>query len=241
MLGSDESWNKDVMKIVIRILIVLLILGLLGGGGFYVYKYYPGLIGLGKKKAPARGVKGDTVYVDKTIGISERKLSMFEQGLIEKAALKQQKDSLLKVQKHYQDSISKVLLSVKQIQDSVLRINKRYNDLNKNKNFLYDSLLKVQNSLKNALEKVNVSQKMIQDQEKMITKKYDTLETQNFEVFAKLYNNSNPTDVAKILEQLDERDAAKILKLMTKKKAGKVIEALKPEQAAAILMLGGSD
>jgi flagellar motility protein MotE (MotC chaperone) len=39
------------------------------------------------------------------------------------------------------------------------------------------------------------------------------------------------------LERLD-KEICRILKMMNKKKAGKIIEAMKPENAAAILLLG---
>jgi flagellar motility protein MotE (MotC chaperone) len=90
------------------------------------------------------------------------------------------------------------------------------------------------------VDKVKQAELKISDQEKFISQKEDSSQKIAFQNFAKIYNNSKPADVAKILEQIDERDAAMILNMMSKKKAGKIIESMKPEQAAAILLLGNS-
>lgn len=114
-------------------------------------------------------------------------------------------------------------------------------------------------SLHNALEKTNTSlsaSKTLQDslqgevkklQEKKVREedafalKMDSLTRANYQAFAVIYNGTNPTEVARILQNLDGREAAVILKFMKKKQAGKVLEAMQPEQAANILRLSSFD
>lgn len=71
--------------------------------------------------------------------------------------------------------------------------------------------------------------------------KMDSLTRANYQAFAAIYNGTNPTEVARILQNLDGREAAVILKFMKKKQAGKVLEAMQPEQAANILRLSSFD
>lgn len=114
-------------------------------------------------------------------------------------------------------------------------------------------------SLHNALEKTSASlsqSKASQDslqgevtklQEKKVREedafalKMDSLTRANYQAFAVIYNGTNPTEVARILQNIDGREAAVILKFMKKKQAGKVLEAMQPEQAANILRLSSFD
>lgn len=204
-----------------------------------VYKYDPAMLGYPTDKKDT--VIIDTILFEPKVLISEKKLSKLEYGLVEKATLKNQKDSVIQEQKRLLDSLQKVFNMIAFYKDSVSKVKKDLGATGNTVQFLQDSLMKVYSELQAAIEKNKAAQRRVEDHEKFLAKKIDTLEKQNFEDFAKLYNNANPKDVAKILEQIDERDAAKILKMMQKKKAGKIIEAMLPERAAAILLLGAGE
>jgi len=108
----------------------------------------------------------------------------------------------------------------------------------KEKNLLVDSVSKVNQELSGVASRLETARKRIENYEEMLESRIDSASRMNFVAFAKIYDNSNPADVARILEQLDERDAARILKLMQRRNAGKVLEAMRPENAAAVLLLG---
>lgn len=204
-----------------------------------VYKYDPAMLGYESEKKDTIPI--DTIVFEPTILVSEKKLSQLEYGLVEKANIKAQKDAIYNEKMKLLDSIKRVYGFISYYKDSIAKVNKNLGASGSTVQFLQDSLLKVYAQLQDALAKNKNAQKRIEDQENFLSKKVDTLESKNFEDFAKLYNNANPKDVAKILEQIDERDAAKILKLMQKKKAGKIIESMLPERAAAILLLGAGE
>jgi flagellar motility protein MotE (MotC chaperone) len=143
------------------------------------------------------------------------------------------------------DSLNKIIHQ----QDSLLTINKKFTDtLNQFKKALetaYKDNSALKDTINNYLIKFDKFKKEIQlkderlaQQEKYFNHKVDSLEMVNFKQFASIYKNAQPTEVAKILSQIDEKDAATILKLMPKKQAGKIIDALQPGKAALILLLG---
>ncbi len=201
-----------------------------------IYKFDPSILGYPPVKTEMAG--SDSVSAEKTIEITESKLKKFEKNLIEKNNYKKDRDSLISLKRSLLDSMSLVRGVYSRFRDSIASVKKILTDSLKIAKHLRDSLRKLENNYNKALEKIDLANKQIEDQENFIIEKTDSNELKNFRVFAKMYDNSSPQDIAKILEQIDERDAAQILKLMKKKKAGKVIDEMLPERAAAILLLG---
>lgn len=184
--------------------------------------------------------KRDTVPLVPSVVITLEQLREFEKNIVTQAAISNDKDSLYKYSLNLQDSIVNIYKTNANYKDSIDYYRKTIADVKQYTNKLLDSILMINSDITRAKARVDFVEKRLKEQDEIVSKKQDTLEKKNFEVFAKMYNNSNPADVAKILEVLDERDASKILKLMSIKKAGKVLEAMKPEQAAAILLLGSN-
>ncbi len=210
-----------------------------------VYLFSPESLGLQPKNKhnssklnKDKNKKNDTIHVIPTVLISLDKLRELEKNIITKATISKDKDSLYKYAVYLQDSISQIYKNNAIYKDSVQYYIKTISDVKQYTNKLLDSILMINSDLKKGKLRVDFVDKRLKEQEEIFSKKQDSVERKNFEIFAKMYNNSNPADVAKILERLDERDASKILKLMSVKKAGKVLESMKPEQAAAILLLG---
>jgi len=208
-------------------LLLLLMLG--------IYKYEPTLLGL-----PLNPLDTTKEEILTTVKISDRKLKEFERGLNEKAHLKQQRDSLEQIIRHFNDSINQIHKYYTTTNDTINKFQRAFNDSKLANMKVQDSLGKLEVQYKKALVQIEHTKEQLATQEKNLIKKQDSLEYDNFRTFAKMYENASPGEVAKILEQIEEQDAAQILKLMEKKKAGKIIDILKPEKAAAILLLGGS-
>lgn len=207
-----------------------------------VITYYPSVAGLENEESQDT-TKAKTVKAkpgEKWISIRESKLQELESYFDKSRNLQQINDSLIKQSAAINDSARKVFGMRTAFTDSVDSWKKNFNDLGQVNNKLRDSIAKITQDLKQSEDKLKSAQSKIDDQDKYINRKLDTLETKNFETYAKIYNNATPADVAKILSQIDERDASKILKMMSAKKASKVLESMKPEQAAAILLLGGN-
>lgn len=113
---------------------------------------------------------------------------------------------------------------------------------------LHQALGQTQHSLSNsslAFDSLKNEIKVLQEkQDKDDTNfalKMDSLTRANYQTFAKIYDNTNPPEVAQILQNIDGREAAVILKMMKKKQAGKVLESMNPERAANILRLSSFD
>ncbi len=174
----------------------------------------------------------------KTVEITEAQFKEMEDELIAKHRIVQSKDSLAKANKQLQDSIKKLVAMGKKYNDSIKSVSKYLDSAKLAKSHLSDSLAKLAAKVKKDSIKILLKQNKIDNLQDYLVAKADSSETENFKVFAKMYDATNPADVARILEQIDERDAAVILKLMQKKKAGKVLESMTPESAAAILLLG---
>ncbi|MFP4528274.1 MAG: magnesium transporter MgtE N-terminal domain-containing protein [Candidatus Kapaibacterium sp.] len=215
---------------VVSVGLALVFLSLLG-----VYYYDRTLIGFPPDTA---NIKIDTIYTEPTVRISETRLNELEDVIVQRRRLGEKTDSLEGVTKNLNDSIGSLAAQMQQWMDSVKQMDKKIAAVSSTSATIKDSLNTLESRYTKLEERLKLSSEKLTSQEKFIEKKQDTLEVENFETFAKIYNNAEPQDVARILEQIDERDAAKILKLMQKKKAGKVLEAMVPEQAAAILLLG---
>jgi len=205
---------------------------------FGVYKYYPTYLGLPPNPEDTLAVEETPIFNEPHIVMSRSEVDVLQTKLLKMDLLKIQNDSLREIRNRLWDSLKVMDKNINQWKDSVISINDTINDKNKNNKILLDSIETLRNYNKKSLHENKLVRQHSKDLEEMLANRYDSMEVENFETFAKIYNSANPNDVAKILEQIDERDAAKILKLMQKKKAGKVLEVMLPEQAAAILIIG---
>lgn len=235
----------DAKKIIMIMLIAsasftFIVLAIIG-----IYRYEPEMLGLPPHPVDSTEVveiqEQDTVEYVSTIEITRNRLERLQENIREKYSLKRDKDSLASFAISLLDSIKKYegrLAGIKEEADSIKSSIAAVREV---KDSLELAVNNFNDSLKIARDKLKLARQKISDQEEFIEMKQDTLQEKNFETFAKIYNNAEPADIARILEQIDERDAAKILKLMRKKKAGKVLDAMQPEHAAAILLLGASE
>ncbi|MCO5252500.1 MAG: hypothetical protein M9949_13920 [Candidatus Kapabacteria bacterium] len=206
-----------------------------------VISYYPALVGL-DNLFPNDSISAENEKIirkQKPVTITTEEFENFEKSVAEKERIKRERDSLDKSVAHMMDSIRLVYESTEYIRDSINKVTGLSSSLMNENQSLRDSLNKVARNLEDSLRKLSVTRNQLNVTEEFLTSKLDSLEVKNFQEFAKIYNNSNPADVARILEQIDQRDAARILKMMQARKAGKVIEQMKPENAAVMLLLGG--
>lgn len=217
-----------IASVVVGVLMTALVLSV-----FTIYEVDRTLLGLPPK---IDTTKKDTVIPK--VEVELPRLEKLEHNLISQARIKRQRDSANKNIKHLKDSLKNVFADINHMQDSLKKLLAKIESRNDTNNRLSDSINRLNSDIVTANNRLEQSKKQLMDTEKFFEQKIDTAEYKNFVTFAKIYDKTNPTEVAKILEQLDERDAAIILKLMQKKKAGKVIEALEAETAAAILLLG---
>lgn len=102
-----------------------------------------------------------------------------------------------------------------------------------------DSLLKIIRARDSVSATALALRSKIASIEKTTAQKQDSIARENLLAFARMYDNTPPSNVARILENLEPRDAAFILKQMKKKNSGKVLEAMNPERAATLLSLSG--
>jgi flagellar motility protein MotE (MotC chaperone) len=183
----------------------------------------------------------DTVMIEKTFEITERRLDKMQRDIATVDSVKHLKDSLGKLVLELMAKDSNSQNTITKYKDSLLP--KAISDLKNSQTYseaVSSSMTRMKGELSQANNKAELALEQINSQSAIINQKSDSLKKENFKAFAKIYNNSKPAEVAKILERMDERDAAVILKLMSKKKAGKVIEAMEPERAAMINLLSGS-
>lgn len=225
-------------QLILLVLALSLAFILILAGLFGVYKYYPTYLGLPPNPEDTTAKEEITPISEPHIVMSRSELENLQTRIIKYDLLKARNDSLRRMHERLWDSLKAMNNNIRQWKDSVLAIQDTMKSREKEKQELLDSLDMLSNKYKKSLHENKVVRQHVKDLEEMLSSRYDSLEINNFETFANIYNNSNPADVAKILEQLDERDAAKILKMMKKKKAGKVLEEMLPEHAAAILVIG---
>jgi flagellar motility protein MotE (MotC chaperone) len=230
-------------SIVILIVVVTIAMTLSFLGLFYVKEYNPTWLGLPPNPQDTMRIEiPDTVTIAETYEITKEKLHELEKEIAKKESYVKKADSLSKMIKDLKklESISKV--EIKKYQDSL--IPKKDEKLISSQTFsqlLKDSINKLITEKEKLESKKNIASEKLKKQEQLLVEKMDSTQQMNFDVFAKIYNNSTPDDVAKILEKMDEKDAAAILKRMQKRKAGKVIDAMDPQKAAMILLLAGQD
>jgi len=229
-----EVRNFVIMMIMASLSLTFVLLIALG-----LYHYRPDLIGLdSSSKIEKSIIKEDTLYVEPTVQITQQRYELLNEELLKKIRFKQEKDSLLRVSMVFLDSIEYFRRSSTSYKDSLLGAENRLSEEAKRFASLSDSLAKIAKNYDLALKKVKDAEARLDAQETFIEEELDSLTIKGYQEFAKIYNNSNPVEVAKILEVIDERDAAMILKKMSKRKAGKVIDAMDPQRAATILLLG---
>ncbi len=201
-----------------------------------IYYYEPALLGYPPRNTDSLAGK-EALEVNPTLEITESRLKKFEKELIEKERLSRQLDSLKKARKQLADSIKSISSITISYKDSVSGIVEKLKESKQNVSKKNDSLANLEQLYEKTLKNLKSTEQLVKDQEEFIIQKEDSVQKANFQLFAKMYENTDPKEVADILQQIDERDAAQILKFMQKKKAGKVIEAMSPDRAAAILLL----
>lgn len=183
-------------------------------------------------------VVADSVDTPGLIYITPAKLDMLERIAAGQREVESENDSLSVVVADMKKRLGDFKIKYDQIKDSLKQYDNTRSTLNDEIASLKDSLRKTEFENRKLKNSVSRLQKSLEQSEEFIAMKQDSLEKDNFESFAKIYNNSGAGEVARILSEIDERDAAKILKLMNKRKAGKVLESMEPDRAAAILLLG---
>jgi len=242
-MNKPAGANINPKYVVFGLVILVFVFAVVILSIFAVISYNPGLIGIQTEselytteEPPIFG----KVDIEPTLLITKRQLSIFEKDAARKDILSSERDSLIQYTNMYKDSMNLVIRNFAVYQDSLTKIETLLTDSLRNINKYRDSIKALGNELTVAKANVERYIQRLEQQESFFLSRMDSLEVENFQDFAKIYNNANPQEVAKILQLLDERDAAKILKLMQAKQAGKVLEAMNPEQAATILLLGAS-
>ena len=229
---------KKGLKTIIAIIFIytILLFGLIG-----YFKYDPTMFGLMPYKKDSLYIEKQSKKIEPYMILTLRDFDKLQSGVFKNEVLFMEKENLKQAKKKLEDSLLVLLKNQKIFNDTLKKsLDSAFAAKNRNKTLL-DSITKINNLLQKIKDELVLKEQLVKDQEKFIEKRIDSLERANFSIFAKIYNNTDPVDIARILENLDERDAAKILKNMQKRKAGKVLESMKPEHAAAILMLGAGE
>lgn len=226
---------KQVLLILALVLgsLIIFFLALLG-----LYKFFPGIFGI-KTEVKRTEEKIEEIKeefkIEPKVVLSKYEYDEWLQKSFNAYAIQNENLFLSNYSKYLQDSLKKIVASFldnqKKLTEYSDSLKMAYTMLNEkeaeNKKIL--SLLtqkeKELSDLKMLIEDQQVSGKALTDSAKQVV--YNT--------FAKIYENSDPKEVAKIIELLDDKDALAILKSMNKKKAGKIIDMLKPERSAQIL------
>lgn len=233
-----NSRNLVILIVVVTVAMTISFVSL-----FYVKTYHPTLLGLAPNPEDTLFVaEPDSIELAETYEISKEKLESLQQQIKNKEAIKKQKDSLAKLIAKLKKLDKENQNEIKKLQDSLIPLKDR--KLNNSQTFsqlLKDSIQKLIASKEQVEKKAKAFEDKFNKQKEVLTEKVDTNLQMNYQEFAKIYNNSTPTEVAKILEKMDEKDAAAILKRMQKRKAGKVIDAMDPQKAAMILLLAGDE
>ena len=231
--------SKNQIMIIIFATIGFLLM--FSAGIYLLYLFAPQTLGLPPKSEHRASYKDIKPYIDPKISISKQQYDEWQKKVLD-AEIKQNDNSfLVKENKLLTDSLKKFSNSLININRTDKKTPDNLPSANNDGKKPSDSsnTVNVQiNNLKNEITSLNTT---IANLKKYNQIKEDSLYENNLKDFAKIYENSSPEEIAKILEKLNNfKDAAKILKIMSKKKAGKIIELWKPEQAANILRNGGS-
>ncbi|MGB9771295.1 MAG: magnesium transporter MgtE N-terminal domain-containing protein [Candidatus Kapaibacteriota bacterium] len=226
---------KQALLILLIVLgsLIFLFLALLG-----LYKFAPGFFGIQsdeQKKEPKPEEIKEQFKSEPKVVLSKYEYDEWLQKSFNAFAVVKENQFLVNYSKYLQDSLTIVNSKLKEIQTDNIKLidslNKIHTLINEKK--LENSKLLSQISqkekelaeLKSFLQKQKESGKALTDSAKL----------EVYKTFAKIYENANPEEVAKVIENLEDKDALALLKLMNKKKAGKIIDRLKPERSAQIL------
>lgn len=203
---------------------------------FGLYKFAPGLLGIKQPK------EEKFLETTKTEFKSEPKVVLS----------RVQYEEIL--QKYFDSKVAleenKFLLNYRTtLQDSIKNLNQKIDSISKHFLTFLDSLKAKDKLIESKEQIIKKLQSELQQKEKQIAEFKekgsqqfasgepftDSARQVLYSTFAKIYENANPKEVAKIFENLGDEHIVAILRLMSKKKAGKIIDAIKPERNAAIL------
>ncbi|MCX7736428.1 MAG: hypothetical protein N2319_06910 [Candidatus Kapabacteria bacterium] len=197
----------------------------------YVYRLHPEWLGLQPNKSPkVHSEKNQNDLIK--IQISQNQFENFQKANLSKAILQVETEKLKEKNEKLRDSLNTIIKKIEEKKDSKIINANRQDDLTK---ILKDSLIKLSSNLIEYKKSKEYLAKQLDEIQKQNKSSNDSLKIKSLVEFAKIYNNSNPSEVAKILEKIDKKDAILILKSMQKKKAGKVIEAMKSEVNADMI------
>ncbi len=150
-------------------------------------------------------------------------------------AFHRKQNEITETSKKLSDSLKINKENYTKISDELKNIQKNYNKSKEDYKRIQEDLTKSQKETKEANAKLAIKEKELKELQDKYEKKKDSLITENYKVFAGIYNKAKPAEVAKIMQDLTSEQAAAILKRMQKKKAGKVIESMDPIKAAEVL------
>lgn len=233
--------KRQILFIVLAILVPFVVVLLIFIG---IYNYYPEYLGLPPKKPDTTEIKEHTPVIPE----KPSQIYIFTKEEYDKLLLKQTVPFLYKYQIEnlnwqnffLKDTLEKLTLSYRKLIDSLNSYSKKLSsEISANKS-LNDTI----NKLHNFLAQKNKDYENLKDlfnklkEKKIEQQKLDSLYTENIITFAKILNNSEPTEIAKILLKLPAEDAAKILKTLQVKKAGKVLDNLPADSVSKIIKYG---
>jgi flagellar motility protein MotE (MotC chaperone) len=183
--------------------------------------------------------KIDTIYIEPQIAMSKEQLDAIQLEKLKIGLINSEKERAVYEKKRLLDSLNGIFRSMSGIKDSISIVKDSLKRSKNKSSALQDSLVKYLSLYEKAKKDLESVTKLQEEQKnKAEDEKFSEKEIENFQKYAKIYENSKPENIAKILEKIDGKGASMILKNMSKKKAGKILEAMNPEQAAAILRMG---
>ncbi len=221
----------------------LIILGIIVGSLIFIflvilglYKFFPEIFGVQKETKNEKIETITTEYKgEPKIVLSRKEYDEWIQKSFNVQAIESENLFLSNYTRYLQDSLNKLSAFFsgiermkKDLEDSVQLWKGKFDEKSR--------------EVSNLLNQIQLKEKAIAELQSLIENKAktgkaisDSAKQVVYSTFAKIYENSDPKEVAKILELLDEEQALSILKAMSKKKAGKIIDALSPERSARIL------
>ncbi|MFN3780911.1 MAG: hypothetical protein ACK4SO_01900 [Candidatus Kapaibacteriota bacterium] len=204
---------------------------------FAIYKLAPGIFGIKEKEKTVEEKieKSEEFKSEPKVVLSKLEYDEWLQKYYNAFTIQKENQFLVNYSRYLKDSLAKLnskqmelQKELHQAQDSLGRLSLLLNEKDKQISRMLNEISEKNKeilALRNLMEAQQASGKALTDSAKMVV----------YTTFAKIYENANAQEVAKIIELLDDRDAIAILKVMNKKKAGKVIDMLKPERSAKLL------
>ncbi len=213
--------------------LVIFFLALLG-----LYKFFPEIFGIKteekRTEEKIEKIKEDFKTEPKIV-LSKYEYDEWLQKSFNAYAIQNENLFLSNYSKYLQDSLNKIVTSY-------LHNQKKLTEYSDSLKMAYRMLNEKDAENKKILSLLNQKEKELSDLKELIETQQesgkaltDSAKQVVYSTFAKIYENSDPKEVAKIIEILDDKNALAILKSMNKKKAGKIIDMLKPERSAQIL------